>query len=153
MLNCLIKSFEELSIYELYELLKLRSEVFVVEQDCVYQDLDNKDQHARHVLGFEENNLVAYTRLFKSGIYFKEASIGRVIVKKDFRSFGYGYDIMNASIKAINDEFDETTIRISAQSYLKKFYGSIGFNQRGEEYLEDGIPHVKMILDKKKSIS
>ncbi|SDB61642.1 ElaA protein [Flavobacteriaceae bacterium MAR_2010_188] len=153
MLNCLIKSFEELSIYELYELLRLRTEIFVVEQDCVYQDLDNKDQLGKHVLGYEDDKLVAYTRIFKSGIYFKEASIGRVIVKKEFRYFGYGYDIMNASIDAIKDEYDESRIRISAQSYLKKFYGSFGFVAKGKEYLEDGIPHFKMVLDKKKSAS
>ena len=129
----------------MYALLQLRSEVFVVEQDCVYQDIDYKDQKALHVLGFKNNKLVAYTRLFKPGDYFNYASIGRVIVAQNEREHKYGYDIMNASINAIKEYYNETTIKISAQTYLKKFYNNLGFEEVGEGYLEDGIPHIGMI--------
>lgn len=140
-----IKAFEHLSTDELYALLQLRSEVFVVEQNCVYQDLDGKDQIALHVLGFKNKKLVAYTRVFKPGDYFEHASIGRVIVKENQRKFKYGYDIMEASIEVIRIHFGKTKIKISAQVYLKKFYNNLGFEAVGEEYLEDGIPHVGMI--------
>ena len=139
------KTFQELSTQQLYDILQLRSEVFVVEQDCVYQDIDGKDQKALHVIGYKDDKLVAYTRLFKPGDYFKEASIGRVIVKENERKYKYGYDIMNASVKAIKDCYNEKTIRISAQTYLKSFYNNLDFKEVGEEYLEDGIPHINMI--------
>lgn len=139
------KAFNELTIQELYELLKLRSEVFVVEQDCIYQDMDGKDQIALHVLGYKNNALVAYSRIFKPGDYFKEASIGRVLVAENERKHKYGYSIMEASITAVKEYFNEETIRISAQCYLKRFYNNLGFKETGEEYLEDGIPHVSMI--------
>ena len=145
MLNIKTKTFNELTTQELYDLLQLRSEVFVVEQDCVYQDVDGKDQKALHVLGYKEEKLVAYTRVFKPGLYFKEASIGRVVVKEKERQFKYGYKIMEASIKAIQNYYNETIIKISAQTYLKKFYTNLGFKTIGEEYLEDDIPHVAMI--------
>lgn len=145
MLDITIKSFKELTLKELYDLLQLRSEVFVVEQDCVYQDVDGKDKKALHVLGYKNDNLVAYTRIFKAGDYFEEASIGRVVVRENVRKFKYGYAIMNASIEAIKDNFVETVIRISAQTYLKRFYNELGFFEVGEDYLEDGIPHINMI--------
>lgn len=148
MLAIKIKYFKELTKQELYSILQLRSEVFVVEQDCVYQDIDGKDQNALHVLGFKNDALVAYTRIFKAGDYFKQSSLGRVVVSKNERQYKYGYDIMKASIKAIKEVFNETTIIISAQVYLKKFYNSIGFYELGKEYLEDGIPHIEMIKEK-----
>ena len=141
-----IKSFSELNCTELYTILQLRSEVFVVEQDCVYQDVDGKDQKSLHVFCKKKNQIVAYTRIFKSGDYFKNASIGRVVVAKKERKFGYGHLLMEASIKAIEKHFNEKEITISAQTYLKKFYESHGFKKVGDEYLEDGIPHVKMLL-------
>jgi ElaA protein len=147
MLTIKTKTFKQLSTDELYAILQLRSEVFVVEQDCVYQDLDYKDQKALHVLGFKNEALVAYTRIFKPNDYFENASIGRVIVKESERKYRYGYDIMDASIKAIKDYYNETQIKISAQVYLKKFYNNLGFKSIGEEYLEDGIPHIGMIKD------
>jgi ElaA protein len=147
MLTIKTKTFKQLSTDELYAILQLRSEVFVVEQDCVYQDLDYKDQKALHVLGFKNEALVAYTRIFKPNDYFENASIGRVIVKESERKYRYGYDIMDASIKAIKDYYNETKIKISAQVYLKKFYNNLGFKSIGEEYLEDGIPHIGMIKD------
>lgn len=145
MLKTVIKSFKELSTEELYSLLQLRSEVFVVEQNCVYQDIDGKDKRALHVMGYAEDILVAYTRIFKSGDYFKEASIGRVLVKENYRKFKYGYDIMKVSISAVKEYYDEDTIKISAQVYLKRFYNNLGFKEIGEEYLEDGIPHTGML--------
>jgi len=140
-----IKKFNELTPQELYDILQLRSEVFVVEQDCVYQDLDNKDQDAFHVLGVLDNEIVAYARIFKPGDYFLESSIGRIVVKKEFRKFQYGYKLVENSIQFIENNLQQNTILISAQSYLTKFYNSLGFIRVGEEYLEDGIPHIKML--------
>lgn len=142
-----VKTFQELSLEELYEVLALRSEVFVVEQDCVYQDIDGKDQKALHILGFKDEQLVAYTRCFNKGMYFEEASIGRVLVKEDQRKFGYGHVIFEASVKEIQSRFNTEKIKISAQKYLTKFYESHNFKQVGEGYLEDGIPHIAMIKD------
>ena len=142
------KTFQELSTDELYSILQLRSAIFVVEQDCVYQDLDGKDALAIHVLGKKEGELVAYTRIFAPGAYFKEASIGRVAVKKQERQFGYGREIMLASIKAVQNYFQESRIHLSAQTYLTKFYQSLGFVAQGETYLEDDIPHIAMFKTK-----
>ncbi len=140
-----IKSFDELNLNQLYELLQLRSEIFVVEQDCIYQDIDDKDQKALHVLGIKNNKIVAYTRIFKPGDYFENASIGRVAVKKEERKYGFGKKIMLTSIKAIKEKLHTDKVELSAQVYLKKFYNDLGFLIIGEEYLEDGIPHIKMI--------
>lgn len=140
-----VKSFSELTVSELYQILQLRSEVFVVEQDCVYQDIDFKDQKALHVLGYKNNTIIAYTRIFKPGDYFENASIGRVVVKQFERKYGYGHELMKVSIEAIKDSFHQQKITISAQLYLKKFYESHGFIQVGETYLEDGIPHIRMV--------
>ncbi|WP_340154379.1 GNAT family N-acetyltransferase [uncultured Winogradskyella sp.] len=145
MLDIFTKKFNELTTQQLYELLQLRSEVFVVEQDCVYQDIDGKDKKALHILGYKNEKLVAYTRLFKPGDYFKKSSIGRVVVLKNERQHKYGYDIMEASIVAIKNHYNETEIKISAQVYLKKFYNNLEFKEIGEEYLEDGIPHIAMM--------
>jgi ElaA protein len=140
-----VKTFEELTNNELYELLQLRSEVFVVEQHCVYQDLDGKDQIALHVLGKKDGSIVAYTRIFRPGDYVQEANIGRVVVRQDQREFGFGREIMKASIEAVEQRLNESTVHVSAQAYLEKFYKSLGFEQFGEEYLEDGIPHIGMV--------
>ncbi|QXP60619.1 GNAT family N-acetyltransferase [Olleya sp. HaHaR_3_96] len=148
MIEVKVKTFAELTTQELYDVLQLRSEVFVVEQDCVYQDIDGKDQKALHVIGFKDEKIVAYTRLFKPGDYFELASIGRVIVDKAQRQYKYGYDIMNASIEAVKAHYNQTEIKISAQCYLKRFYGNLGFKEIGDEYLEDGIPHIGMIYKK-----
>jgi ElaA protein len=145
MLNIVTKTFKELTTPELYEILQLRSEVFVVEQDCVYQDLDGKDQKSLHVIGFKDEKVIAYTRIFKPGFYFEEASIGRVVVAAKQRKHKYGYAIMEASIKAVKEQYNETIIKISAQCYLKKFYNNLGFKEIGAEYLEDGIPHIAML--------
>ena len=140
-----IKKFNELTTDELYVILQLRSEVFVIEQDCIYQDLDKKDQLAYHILGVLDNQIIAYARIFKSGDYFLEPSIGRILVKKEFRKFKYGYKLVENSIQFIENNLKENNILISAQSYLTKFYNSLGFIQISEEYLEDDIPHIKML--------
>ena len=140
-----IKTFDELSIHELYQILRLRSEVFVVEQDCVYQDVDNKDQKALHVIGLKGDEVVAYTRIFKPGDYFDNVSIGRVVVRQDQRKYGLGKQIMLATMAAIDQRFPNKPIEISAQSYLLRFYTELGFSAFGEEYLEDGIPHRRML--------
>lgn len=142
-----VKTFDQITTKELYQILRLRSEVFVVEQDCVYQDMDNKDQKALHVIGTKNNEVVAYTRIFKPGDYFTNASIGRVVVSKDQRKYGLGKQIMQASIETIEQRFPNKSIEISAQSYLLKFYTELGFVAFGEEYLEDGIPHRKMLKE------
>ncbi len=142
-----VKTFDQLTNRELYEILKLRSEVFVVEQDCVYQDIDGKDDKALHVIGTKEGEIVAYTRCFKPGYYFKEASIGRVVVEKSQRKYKFGNDIMIASIEAIKNHYTTKLIKISAQCYLDKFYTNLGFNAIGKEYLEDGIPHIAMVKE------
>ncbi len=139
-----IKRFNELSLSELYELLKLRSEVFVVEQNCVYLDVDGKDDKAIHLLGTLDDELVAYVRIFKPGDYFDEASIGRVLVKQIYRDRKWGYDLMHEAIRVIKAELNETNITISAQCYLQKFYENVGFIQTSEIYLEDDIPHIEM---------
>lgn len=140
-----VKTFDELTLYELYDMLQLRSKIFVVEQDCVYQDIDGKDVKGLHVIGKKENKIVAYTRCFPPGYYFEQAAIGRVVVDVNQRKFGYGNDIMAASKEAIKNSFDTEKIKLSAQTYLLKFYESHGFLQLGEGYLEDGIPHIAMI--------
>ncbi|WP_338376160.1 GNAT family N-acetyltransferase [uncultured Flavobacterium sp.] len=139
-----IKRFNELSLQELYQLLQLRSEVFVVEQNCVYQDIDGKDEKAIHVLGFYNDEIVAYTRLFDKGYYFEEASIGRVVVSEKVRAKKRGHDLMKVSIATIEKEFKTSQITISAQEYLKKFYETHQFVQTSEMYLEDDIPHIQM---------
>ena len=139
-----LKRFSELSLSELYQILQLRSEVFVVEQNCVYQDIDGKDEKALHLIGTFENEVVAYVRIFKPGDYFDEASIGRVVVKKIYRDRKWGYDLMQEAISATKYELNETNITISAQLYLQKFYENLGFVQTSEVYLEDDIEHIEM---------
>lgn len=140
-----LKHFSDLSKNELYDLLELRCEIFVVEQNCVYQDIDGKDQKALHVLGKKEGKIIAYARCFSSGLYFEEAAIGRVLVKESERKNGYADQILSASIRAIKNDFDTLNIKLSAQQYLVKFYQKHGFQIIGEGYLEDGIPHIAMI--------
>lgn len=142
-----IKNFEALTVNELYAILKLRSEVFVVEQNCVYLDTDGKDPLALHVFGEYDNKIVAYSRLFKPGISYDTTSIGRVVVSAEYRNKKWGKDLMLQSILAIENHFGVSQITISAQFYLKNFYESLGFLPSGEMYLEDDIPHIKMIKD------
>ena len=139
-----IKSFEDLSVHELYAILRLRSEIFVVEQNCVYLDLDGKDKKGLHLLGEFEGKIVAYSRLFKPGISFDNASIGRVVVDAHYRDRKWGHELMQEAIAGIQLHFGENKITIGAQLYLKKFYESHGFIQTSEMYLEDDIPHIEM---------
>ena len=139
-----IKTFETLSVNELYDILRLRSEIFVVEQNCVYLDLDGKDKQALHLFGEFEGKIVAYSRLFKPGISFDNASIGRVVVDANYRDRKWGHDLMREAIAQVQSHFGESKITIGAQLYLKKFYESHGFVQTSEMYLEDDIPHIEM---------
>jgi len=139
-----IKPFEALTVHELYDILKLRSEIFVVEQNCVYLDIDGKDKKALHLLGVHDDKIVAYARLFDAGISFDNASIGRVVVDANYRDKKWGHDLMREAIQGIKENFGKDEITIGAQLYLKKFYESHGFVPISEMYLEDDIPHIDM---------
>ena len=141
------KTFSELDTEDLYQILRLRSEVFVVEQDCVYQDIDNKDQNAIHLYYKENHQIVAYTRIFKAGHYYENPCIGRVVVSKKNRGKDLGKKIMIDSMEYIKKNIKGEKIELSAQKYLDKFYKDLGFYKIGEDYLEDGIPHQRMIFD------
>ena len=141
-----IKNFQDLSNTEIYQILRLRSEFFVVEQQCIYQDIDNKDEKAVHIFLKEKNEIIAYSRVFKEKEYFENPSIGRVVVANKRRMYGVGKKIMNISINYIKQNIKAKNIEISAQKYLKKFYSNFGFVQQGDEYLEDNIPHLRMFL-------
>jgi ElaA protein len=142
--NC--KRFEELTPQELYAALRLRSEVFVVEQNCVFLDMDDKDEKCLHLLGWQDGLLAAYTRLVPAGVSFPETSIGRVVTSPKMRKTGIGKILMKESIERCNIIFGKTPIRIGAQLYLQRFYESFGFQQASEVYDEDGIDHIEMIL-------
>ncbi|MFT5997632.1 MAG: ElaA protein [Neolewinella sp.] len=139
--------FANLTTTQLYEILRLRAEVFVVEQDCVYQDLDDKDQQAIHLIGVTaDGRMAAYTRIVDKGVSYPDyASIGRVITAPFARGKGLGRPLMLESIKALFAQFGEQPIKIGAQAHLQKYYGSLGFATVGEVYDEDGIPHVSMV--------
>lgn len=143
-MKCIVKTFEELTTQELYAILQLRSAVFVVEQTCIYQDIDGKDQEALHVFGFKNNELAMYSRVFAPGIYFEAASIGRVIINPKFRGLQLGHELIKVSIATVKTRFSTEKIHISAQEHLKNFYEQHGFLQVGEGYLEDDIPHIGM---------
>jgi len=147
-MNSVIKKFSELSTEEIYNILKLRSEVFVVEQNCVYQDIDEKDQKAIHLFIEKNSEIIAYTRIFKKGDYYEEnPSIGRVVVSKKERGKNLGKEIMKKSIYYVKENMDGKKIELSAQKYLDKFYKELQFYSEGEDYLEDGIPHQRMFYD------
>ena len=145
-INWTYKHFTALSTEELYEILLLRNKVFVVEQNCVYLDTDNKDQQCWHLCGWIDNTLVAYVRIIPPHISFEEASIGRVITHPDYRRKNYGKALMELAIEKTMNEFNVNTIRIGAQCYLLNFYSSLHFQVASEEYLEDNIPHVEMLF-------
>ena len=143
-----LKQFNELSPDELYAILRLRSEVFVVEQNCVFLDADNKDQVSYHLMGWSGNELMAYTRLVPAGISYSEPSIGRVVTSPAVRSLGMGKELMNQAINILYSKWGNTDIKIGAQLYLERFYNSFGFQRSSEVYLEDGIEHIEMLLQK-----
>ena len=141
------ETFYELDIEDIYQILRLRSEVFVVEQNCVYQDIDNKDHNAIHLYYKENNEILAYTRIFKAGHYYENPCIGRVVVSKKNRGNDLGKKIMIDSMEYIKQNIKGEKIELSAQKYLDKFYKDLGFYKIGEDYLEDGIPHQRMVFD------
>ncbi len=141
------KAFNELSPIEMYKVLQLRSQVFVVEQNCVFLDMDNKDEGCLHMMGFVNDALAAYTRLVPPGYIYEEMSIGRVVTSSGHRSKGLGKELMQRSIALCRQYFGGGPIKIGAQYYLLKFYTSLGFKVISDIYLEDGIEHVYMILD------
>ena len=140
------KTFQELTTEELYELLRVRSEVFVVEQNCIYQDLDGDDQKAIHLWLTEADKVIALARVCPAGTHMQEISIGRVITTE--RGKGYGKQIMLHAIDAANEHFGATIIDIEAQEYARGFYESVGFKQSSASFMLDGIPHIKMTWTK-----
>jgi len=145
MLNWQLKHFDELDIHSLYALLKLRCDVFVVEQDCPYPELDDIDQTSLHLLGYQTSELVAYLRLFKSDLNGNEVKIGRVVTLESARRGGIGSELMRQGIAASEAHFPAHDIRISAQERLSAFYHALGFKTASEPYDEDGIPHIAML--------
>ena len=143
-----IKKFEELTNSELYNLLKERTMVFVVEQNCPYLEVDGKDPFSYHLFKEEEGEIVAYLRVVPAGVSYQEASIGRVFVKKEYRGQGIAGELLSRGLNYIQNELKETNVKIQAQDYLRKFYSSFGFQAVSDTYLEDNIPHVDMLLKK-----
>jgi ElaA protein len=137
--------FDALTLTELYDLLQLRSEVFVVEQACVFQDMDGADAQAMHLLGTSGGRLVAYARCFAAGLKFNEASIGRIITRSTLRGSGAGHLLVRQAIDSVTKQWGPQAIRIGAQARLEKFYRQHGFETTGEAYIEDGIPHIEML--------
>jgi ElaA protein len=140
-----ILPFHQLSVDELYQFLRLRSEVFVVEQNCVFLDQDDKDQQCHHLLLYADDKLAAYSRLVPAGLSYAEPSIGRVITSPAFRGSGLGRKLMELSIQGCEELFGPQTIRIGAQTYALSFYRSLGFVEDGDRYDEDGIEHIEMV--------
>ena len=138
------KKFEDLTLEELYAFLALRQEVFTVEQNCAYQDADGLDAAALHLMGYEGGKVVAYLRVFAAGIRYREVAIGRVVTSPQARERGYGKSMMTEALGRIRESFGLVPIRISAQAYLVRFYRGFGFETEGDEYFENGIPHLAM---------
>lgn len=146
----ILKEFSQLTLEELYHIIQLRINIFVVEQNCPYPELDGKDFKALHFFGVPNENpsqIVAYTRLFKPGDYYENAAIGRVVVDPKFRKNKVGDTLINKSIEQIKSQFGTSKIKIGAQTYLQKFYEKHGFKKVGKDYIEDGIPHIYMVKE------
>lgn len=140
-----LKTFNNLSPNELYQIMRLRIEVFVIEQQCFYQDADNKDQHSHHLMIWKGETLAAYARILPAGLSFPEVSIGRVITSPEVRGSGAGKILMRLAIEKARALYGNVAIRIGAQSYAKVFYSSLGFVATDIEYIEDDIPHIEMV--------
>jgi len=147
-MNWKIKKFNELNIEEIYKILALRNEIFIVEQECPYLDCDDKDLNSYHLFLTENGQIVSYLRILEKGVSYDEISIGRVAVKKSYRGKGISRKMMQKAIEFIENNLSENTIKIQAQAYLLDFYSSLGFKVVSEEYLEDNIPHIDMIYKK-----
>ena len=147
--NFIWRNFNSISKDELYDVLSLRQRVFIIEQDCFYEDLDYSDQDANHLLLYKDNKLIAYSRVFPPGIKYDAASIGRIVTDLDYRGKGYGKIITQESIQFLKNNFPESDISISAQYRLVDFYENLGFEREGNVYLEDDIDHIKMTLKSK----
>ncbi|MDU4860912.1 MAG: GNAT family N-acetyltransferase [Terrisporobacter othiniensis] len=147
-MNWKIKKFNELNIEEIYKILALRNEIFIVEQECPYLDCDDKDLNSYHLFLRENGEIVSYLRILEKGVSYDEISIGRVAVKKSYRGKGISRKMMLKAIEFIENNLTENTIKIQAQAYLLDFYRSLGFNAVSDEYLEDNIPHIDMIYKK-----
>ena len=147
-MNWKIKKFNELNIEEIYKILALRNEIFIVEQECPYLDCDDKDLNSYHLFLRENGEIVSYLRILEKGVSYDEISIGRVDVKKSYRGKGISRKMMLQAIEFIENNLYENTIKIQAQAYLLDFYSSLGFKAVSEEYLEDNIPHIDMIYIK-----
>ncbi|MBW6411187.1 GNAT family N-acetyltransferase [Clostridium weizhouense] len=143
-----LKKFEELKIKDIYKILEIRNEVFIVEQQCAYQDCDGKDENAHHLYLEDNDKIIAYLRILNKGVSYNEMSIGRVLVHKDYRGKGISKEMMLKAIKFIELNLNEKEIKIQAQAYLVDFYGSLGFKETSKEYLEDNIPHIDMLYKK-----
>ncbi|RPJ95209.1 GNAT family N-acetyltransferase [Rummeliibacillus sp. TYF005] len=141
-----LKKFDELTNSELYNILKERTVIFVVEQNCPYLEVDGKDPFSYHLFKEVDGEIVAYLRILPPGVSYTESSIGRVIVKKEYRGQGIAKELLKRGLDFIQNELKETTVKIQAQEYLRKFYGSFGFQAISETYLEDNIPHIDMVL-------
>jgi ElaA protein len=146
MTNWICKAFDELTAVELYAILRLRSEVFVVEQNCVFLDMDDKDQYCYHLTGRRGDVLAGYSRIVPAGISYEESSIGRIVTSPALRGHGIGRELITKSVHTLYTLYGKQPIRIGAQYYLLQFYESLGFVQKGEIYLEDGIEHVQMLM-------
>ena len=144
-MEIIIKKFNELSLDELYEILKIRVSVFVVEQNCPYQEIDDKDRQAYHIYIKEDKQIKAYLRVLNKGVSFPEASLGRVLTTE--RNKGYSNIIIKEGIKVAKEKYNANKIKIEAQVYAKKMYEKHGFKQISDEFLEDGIPHIIMLLE------
>ena len=148
MIHFIYKTFDQLTSNELHDMYALRSEVFVVEQDCVYQDIDGNDPKSIHVLGSIEGDLVAYARILDQGLSYADySSIGRIVVSPVHRAQKLGHALVDFAIKTTQKEYANSRIKISAQAHLEKFYQAHQFKATGEAYLEDGIPHIGMLLE------
>lgn len=145
----LYKDFDELSTIQLYKILRARAEVFIMEQNCLYLDTDNRDLVSTHIFAMEDNEIAAYCRIMPKGVRYPEISIGRVITTAKFRRTGLGKELMRRAISYVEMQMHETTIRISGQSYLRRFYEELGFVAVSDEYLEDDLPHFEFVYEKK----
>lgn len=147
-MNFTLKTFEQLTNTELYNILKVRTEVFVVEQNCPYLEVDGKDVQSYHLFKEENGKIIAYLRILPPGVSYEELSIGRVLVKKEYRGKKLAQQMMDQALQFIHYELKEKTIKIQAQAYLHNFYASFGFKVISETYLDDNIPHIDMLLEK-----